>query len=132
MNDSNNKYGQVWDEDNARGYFLDALKYAEDNKECLSLQDAIYHCGMAYSTFYYLSDRYAGLETIKKDIHNAVIRRVNKGALTGDMNPTAGIWRMKQSGEVDSRDLNNNHSGRIDGTQEHKVTFQDYEDDKDS
>lgn len=80
--------------------FIAALEYAE-NQDCLSLQEAIKHIEMPSSTFYDLADQFEVLERIKKDILNAVLIRINRGSLTGGYNPTAGIWRMKQLGEVE-------------------------------
>lgn len=126
--EANNKYAAVWTVENAKPYFEDALKYAEENNDCLCLQDAIYESGIPYSTFYYLADKHKDLEKIKKDIQAAVVRRINRGSLTGDMQVTAGIWRMKQLGEVDKQEIKQHHTGNI--TQK-RVIIKDYSDDAD-
>jgi hypothetical protein len=103
--EAGNKYAQEWNVENALPRFEDALKYAEDDDECLCLQDAIYQSGIPCSTFYYLSENHTVLETIKQDIHSAVIRRVNRLALARKeaVSPAAAIWRMKQLGEKDQQ-----------------------------
>ena len=99
-----NKYASEWTLENALPRFKDALDFAEDPKnECYSLQDAIYQSGIPYSTFYYLADNQPVLETIKKDIQQAVIRNVNKGAVKGVFAASPAIWRMKQLGEKDEQ-----------------------------
>jgi hypothetical protein len=103
-----NKYASEWTLENAKPRFEDALKFAETDETCLCLQDAIYHSGIPYSTFYYLADNQEVLEDIKKGINAAVIRRVNRLALERiqPVSATAAIWRMKQLGERDEQHIN--------------------------
>ena len=96
-----NKYNQKYSEEEAKEIFLKALEYANSNDDCLCVQDAIFHVDMPCSTFHWLSNNYKELEDIKKNINDAVIRRINRGSLKGNYNVTAGIWRMKQLGEKD-------------------------------
>jgi hypothetical protein len=106
----NNKYAQKWDEESKINAFIEALEYAESNKECLSLEDAINHCNMPYSTYYSFANSDKVLEAIKKDTQKAVNRRINRGVLIENMNPTGAIWRMKQLGEKDRQEITNlNH-----------------------
>jgi hypothetical protein len=112
MSASDERYTHEWSLETAMDYFTDALKFAEESPECLSLQDAIYKSGMPYSTFYYLADTYKPLEKIKADIQQAIIRRVNRRAINEDANPTASIWRMKQLGERDKQELDHTTGGQ--------------------
>jgi hypothetical protein len=41
------------------------------------------------------------LQYFKEDIKRLLTARINKGALQGNYNVTAAIWRMKQLGEKD-------------------------------
>jgi hypothetical protein len=50
-----------------------------------------------------LIDKFPVFESIKKDIADIIIARINKNALKGDFNPAASIWRMKQLGEKDTQ-----------------------------
>lgn len=103
-----NKYAQEWTLENALPRFEDALKYAEENEECLCLQDAIFQSGIPSRTFYQLSKDQIVLQTIKEDIAEAIIRRVNRDALNKFTASPASpaIWRMKQLGERDEQHIN--------------------------
>lgn len=103
-----NKYAQIWDEENAKPEFLHALHYAATDTRCLCLEDAIAQTKIPYSTYDYLAIKYEVLGQIKKDTKIEVKRRINKGALEGDFNPASGIWRMKQLGEVDKQEIDQN------------------------
>jgi hypothetical protein len=98
-----NKYAQEWTLENALPRFEDALKFAETDDTCLCLQDAIYSTCIPYTTFYYLCDTQEVLNCIKKNIHDAVIRRINRLALdkVSAVPAAPAIWRMKQLGERD-------------------------------
>ncbi len=107
MNDGRFTYGnnahEKWSIEDAKELFLKALKYANDDDDCLCIQDAIYYIKLPSSTFYNLIKRFSELEYIKKDIDLAVIRKINKGGLKGKFNPALSIWRMKQLGEKDEQ-----------------------------
>ncbi len=100
----NNRYAQMYTEDEALNLFKDMFEFSKTD-DCLCVQDAFLHVGMPCSTFYYLIKVRQELEDIKKDIDAQVISKVNKGALTGDFQPTASIWRMKQLGESDKQEI---------------------------
>ena len=106
MNDGRFTYGnnahEKWSIEDAKELFLKALKYANDDNDCLCIQDAIYHIKLPSSTFYNLIKRFSELEYIKRDINDSIIRRINKGALKTTFNTTASIWRMKQLGESET------------------------------
>lgn len=102
--EQNNTYAQKYSLDEALPLFLEMLEYSLSD-ECLCVQDAFLHIKMPSSTFHYLIDKYKVLEDIKKDINANVISKVNKGALKGDFQPTASIWRMKQLGERDKTEV---------------------------
>lgn len=103
-----NKYTQEWTLENALPRFEDALIFAENDDECLCLQDAIFQTGIPGRTFYYLCANQEVLQTIKNDIMDQIVRRVNRLALK-DLAPAApAIWRMKQLGEKDEQHVNSN------------------------
>jgi hypothetical protein len=98
-----NVYAQVYDMEELTALFLKGLEYAQKTKDCLCLADAIHHTGIPYSTYDWQAEKHAVLGQIKKDTMVEVTRRINKGGLMGDYNPTASIWRMKQLGERDEK-----------------------------
>jgi hypothetical protein len=111
MFEPGNKYAQEWNLENALPRFEDALKYAEENPDCLCLQDAIRVSAIPNSTFYYLCDTQPVLDRYKKDMNAAIISRVNKAALKGELKETASIFRMKQLGERDKIDIDHTNAG---------------------
>jgi hypothetical protein len=107
-----NQYAREWTIENALPRFEDALQFAEENETCLCLQDAIYHSGIAYSTFDQLAVDQQVLGIIKKNIKAAIIRRINRNALDKmtAAPSAASIWRMKQLGEKDEQHVVNSGS----------------------
>ena len=105
-----NKYNQEWTLENAMPRFEDALKYAQENEDCLCMQDAVAQTGIPSRTFYYLIDNHTELQLIKQDINDEIIRRVNKNALKNDFAASPAIWRMKQLGERDEQHINTSGS----------------------
>ena len=105
----NNKYAQEWTLENATPRFQDALEFAETDPTCLCLQDAIYFSAIPYTTFYQLAKDHNDLNSIKENIHAAIIRRINKNALKSVLPApsAASIWRMKQLGEKDQQFIDN-------------------------
>ena len=103
-----NRDAEKWSLEKAEELFNKAYEYALTNKDCLCVEDAIYHSGMPYSTFYDLAKKNAVLENIKKDIARAILRRINKKGLQGDFNPAMSIWRLKQLGEQDKQVIEQN------------------------
>lgn len=101
-----NRYAEKYTLEEALVLFEQMLDYSATD-DCLCVQDAFLHIKMPSSTFYHLIDTYKVLENIKKDINANVISKVNKGALKGDFQPTASIFRMKQLGEVDVTEVKN-------------------------
>jgi hypothetical protein len=124
----NNRYNQVYNLEQATELFLNMLEYAKTD-DCLCIQDAVLNENLPISTFYSLIKQHKDLEDIKKDIDAAIISKVNKGGLTGDFNPTASIWRMKQLGERDERDINSNIKDQREKTSDLFPDEDDFEDD---
>lgn len=102
-----NNYASEWTVENALPRFKDALKYAEENENCLCLQDAIKETLIPISTFKYLVENQKVLALIKEDIMAAIIRRINRNALNGTFKETSSIFRMKQLGERDEQTVHN-------------------------
>ncbi|MFA5194858.1 MAG: hypothetical protein WC401_03565 [Bacteroidales bacterium] len=100
-----NKYSQEWTLENALPRFEDALKFAQDDDNCLCLQDAIIHSGIPNRTFYYLADNQEVLQTIKQDIHDVIISRINRLAIRDIAPASPAIFRMKNLGEIDEQHI---------------------------
>ena len=81
------------------------VQNAEANEELLCVQDVVLSVGMYPSSINYLVNKFPELKLIKKDIHEIITCRINRGTLKGDFQPAAGIWRMKQNGERDQQYL---------------------------
>jgi hypothetical protein len=105
-----NNYAREWTLENALPRFEDALKYAEENEECLCLQDAIFQTGIPYCQFYQLSKTEQVLNSVKENIQNAITKRINRNALRGFFTSAAAIWRMKQLGEKDQQYIDQNNT----------------------
>ena len=114
-----NKYNQEWTLENAMPRFEDALKYAQENEDCLCMQDAVAQTGIPSTTFYYLVENHVELKSIKQDINDEIIRRVNKKALDQTFAASPAIWRMKQLGERDEQHISTT------GTQRQEIIVQD-------
>lgn len=106
-----NKAALKWTEEEVRALFERMLLNARNNDDILCIQDAIMSVDLYMSSVNYLVEKFPVFESLKADINNVIISRINKGALTGQFNPTASIWRMKQSGEKDSSDINHQNNG---------------------
>ena len=91
--------------------FNEMLENAQNDNDILCFQDACYSIGWRDSKVDYWVNKSAVFEKLKKDIQSAIIRRINKGALTGGYNPTASIWREKQLGETDSQNIDHTSKG---------------------
>ena len=101
--DIGNKAAEKWNEENVKELIENMRDNAKDDKEILCLQDAIHSVDLYSSGLNYLIKKFPVFESIKKDIEDLILARINKGALLGDFNPASGIWRMKQLGEKDTQ-----------------------------
>lgn len=111
-----NKYAAQWTLENALPRFEDALVFAETDNDCLCLQDAKFKTGIPSRSFDYLVDNHEVLRSIKQDIMNHIISRVNRLAIKDQAPAAPSIWRMKQLGERDEQTVNNNITGKQDIT----------------
>jgi hypothetical protein len=91
--------------------FKKILQNAQKDNNILSWQDACYSIGWRATKCDYWADKLPVFGDIKKEVKNIIISRVNKGAIKGKFVPAPSIWRMKQCGERDEKDVNNKHSG---------------------
>jgi hypothetical protein len=98
-----NKAAEKWTEEEVHKLFNDMRAKAREDNAILSFQDAILSVDLYSSSTNYLIDKFPVFESIKKDIADIIIARINKNALKGDFNPAASIWRMKQLGEKDTQ-----------------------------
>lgn len=113
-----NKYAREWTLENALPRFEDVLKYALEDENCLCMQDAIIQSGIPSTTFYYLVDNQPVLKSIKQDINDAIIARINRLALD-KYNPvpaSPAIFRMKNLGERDEQHINTTGSTKTEIT----------------
>lgn len=108
-----NQYTRKYTLEEALPLFEKAREYARINDDCLCVQDAVKEANIPSRTFYDLCDQFDVLQDIKRDINDFVISRVNRGALKGDYNATAGIWRMKQLGEKDKHEVEQTNIDQI-------------------
>jgi hypothetical protein len=91
--------------------FFKILENALNDKNLLDWGGACRSAGWRHTKCDYWADTRPDFGTIKKEVKSILVSRLNKGALEGDYQPAASIWRMKQLGEVDSKDINQNVSG---------------------
>lgn len=80
---------------------FEMLRLAKTDDSILSFQDACAKIGWRDSKVNYWCNTVPVFATIKTDIQNSIIARINTGSLTGKFNTTASIWREKQLGEKD-------------------------------
>lgn len=99
-----NKYNEIYTLEKEKPIFEDLVNRAK-NGEFLSIQEAVMHSPYERGIFYYLCDRFKDLDNIKRELNDIIIAIINRKALESEYNPTASIWRMKQLGEVDSREV---------------------------
>lgn len=119
-----NKAAEVWVYDIVNSLFLEMRKNAQESKDILCLQDAIHSVGLYSSGLDYLTNKFPDFLTIKKDIQDLIISRINKEALNNEFNATASIWRMKQLGEIDKKEIDNKHEIK-DPSKIKKISFKD-------
>jgi len=105
-----NKAAEKWTEEDAVKAFEDMLDFTMNNDQVLSVQQAYIDYGMHPATYYYLTDKFPVLESVKNGINDILISRVNSGCLKGDLVATPGIWRMKQLGERDEKAIDHKSS----------------------
>ena len=86
--------------------FQEIYQNAIIDKEVLSWQQACLSIGWRVTKCDYWAEKISVFGTLKKEIMKIVASRVNSGAIKGDFNPAASIWRMKQCGEVDTTNKN--------------------------
>ena len=101
-----NKYAQIY----TLECWIDKLnKIYEDacNGNIWSIQEAWVKHGIRPSTVKWWIRKEKELSDIKEDINEAIIANLNRNCLTGDMNVTAGIWRMKMLGEREKQEIVN-------------------------
>lgn len=99
-----NKYNEIYTLEKELPIFEKILEESKEGKY-LSIQEAVMHSPYSRRCFYYICDRFEDLHSIKEDINDTIIAVVNRSALEGNYNATASIWRMKQLGELDRKEL---------------------------
>lgn len=77
------------------------------NGNIWSIQEAWIKNDIRPSTVKWWINKEKELLAIKEDINDAIIANVNRNCLTGEMNVTAGIWRMKMLGEKEKQEIVN-------------------------
>lgn len=106
-----NKEAEKWTMETVEEKLTQMLSNAEKDDQILCLQDAIRSVGLYRSSLDYLIDKFPVFGNIKRDVNETITARINKGALNGDYNVTAAIWRMKQQGETDQQNINHQNNG---------------------
>lgn len=87
--------------------FSQMIKNTYDDENILCWQDACMSINWRDSKVNYWCGIIPVFATLKNDIQNIIISRINKNALNNDFNATASIWRMKQLGEKDKQEIEN-------------------------
>lgn len=83
--------------------FSEMIENTKNDNNILCFQDACHSVNWRCSKVNYWCDKIPTFATLKSDIQNIIVSRINKGALDNDFNSTASIWRMKQLGERDEK-----------------------------
>jgi hypothetical protein len=73
-----------------------------------SWQSACLSIGWRVTKMDYWANKTPIFGIYKKEIKEVLISFVDNKALNGDFNPTASIWRMKQLGEIDKQEIDQN------------------------
>jgi hypothetical protein len=118
-----NKASETWTEDYTIMFFKNIRDHAIDDETVLSLQDAFFSCHITPSMAYYLISKFPAIDSLKKDIGDVIVARINKKALNNKFNATASIWRFKQLGERDERTID---SKSTDGSMSPKTLVMQY------
>lgn len=84
------------------------IEVSKEDDDILCFGDACHAVGIRQTKADYWAETRPVLGNLKKEVQNTIIRRINKHGLKGDFSTGTAIWRMKQLGEVDSKEINNN------------------------
>ena len=87
---------------------MEMYENAKKDPKIRCFHDACQSIGWRDSKVDYWIKKIPIFETLKKDIQKAIVSRINNGGLDGNFQPAMSIWRMKQLGEVDSKEINQN------------------------
>jgi len=107
-----NQYTRKYTEEEAVRLFTEGLEWAKSSEDCLCIQDIILHTGIPTTTFFDLPKQFDVLKSIKKDMHSAIISRINKGAVNSEFAAAPAIWRLKQMGESEQQNINVTSNGQ--------------------
>ncbi len=112
-----NKDAEKWTEDAVYDIFSRMLMVAESDDDVLCMQDVLKHPDIKLyrSGLDYLTGKFPDFGKYKRDIQDAIISRVNRGAIKGDFAGTPAIFRMKQLGEEDRTTVDSNVNANIKG-----------------
>ena len=91
--------------------FQEMIENAKTDNSILCFQDACMSIEWRCSKVNYWCSQITVFASLKKDIQDIIISRINKNSLDGTFNPTASIWRMKMLGETDSSTINHQNDG---------------------
>ena len=99
-----NKAGEKWTEDAVYDIFSRMLKVAETDDDVLCIQDVLKHPDIKLyrSGLDYLTGRFPEFGKYKRDIQDAIISRVNRGAIKGDFAGTPAIFRIVAASVADT------------------------------
>jgi hypothetical protein len=100
-----NKDAEKWTVENAYDLFEEMFLNSEEDNNILCFNDACKSVEFRHSHIEYIIKKFPVFEDYKKDIQETIISRINKEALTNNFNSTASIWRMKQLGERDNKEV---------------------------
>ena len=112
-----NKDAEKWTEDAVYDIFSRMLTVAESDDDVLCMQDVLKHPDIRLyrSGLDYLTGKFPDFGKYIRDIQDAIISRVNRGAIKGEFAGTPAIFRMKQLGEEDRTTVDSNVNANIRG-----------------
>lgn len=116
----------IWTEEEMREKFEAAYIYALEDPDALCVQDLFIHMGISRKYFYKLIERYPEYEEMHDKMKDALIAKVNRGAIKGDYSSTPCIWRMKQLGEKDTSEVHQHVTGT---TTQKRIIIKDFGED---
>ena len=107
-----NDYAKKYELEDLIYHFEKGLMYAQENDDCLCLQDAVFNRGLPYSSYFYFAGLHKELDSIKEETKAVILIRINKKTLEGTYVAAPGIFRMKQLGEKDTQHVKSENENK--------------------
>lgn len=121
----NNKAAEKWTFEKAEEFIINLIDYARKN-DVYTLSEVCYENDQYPFVLDYIVDKFKKdhpvFESYKKALQDALIDKVNRGALKQELSVPASIWRMKQLGEKDTQYQNTDITSKGDKIQDNRDT----------